>query len=267
MDKNIAYKTQTKVNETPGAGLPAGVSAAIWRPMGFQGDIRDSILRELNTNTPQSHPRQDNSSFQWSKIDSQSRFRLLIILPGRSRPTNSPALRITKLTDPVRAWTKNAQQLFFVTEGCEVLILWSSAMSAYKTWREQSLLSDIPDIISMQRSRWGLSTMPSTLNSSKASWNRKCVDRLDKEVSALIGGTTPFVRQRLFDVLEATRRDRKDKLFAVLPLFSNTLAIFALDYRESTFAVYRDLTWSFLQHNVPNILSLENLCHSHGNLS
>ncbi|KAK3634150.1 hypothetical protein LTR22_019759 [Elasticomyces elasticus] len=160
-----------------------------------------------------------------------------------------------------------AQQLDFVTEDSESLVPWSIVLKAYRQWRERSLLSDIPDIILMRHPRL-------KNRSSSALQNIQCDTRssvTSRINDSIVPGTTAFDPQRLFDVLEATRHfkcsDRKDKLFAVLPLFSNTPDLLRPDYLQSTFEVYRNLTWSFLQHNVSDILSLASFHHSHGGLS
>ncbi|TKA62758.1 hypothetical protein B0A55_11182 [Friedmanniomyces simplex] len=99
----------------------------------------------------------------------------------------------------------------------------------------------------------------------------------EKEPISLLGedtlsGTTPFDPRRLFDLLEAPRHfrcsDPRDKLFALLPLFTgDEPGSLRPDYRTSAFALYRDLTWFFLECDVPEIVSLASLHHAYDGCS
>jgi len=67
--------------------------------------------------------------------------------------------------------------------------------------------------------------------------------------------------KRLFRQLLATAnfkcKDPRDKLFAILPLFTGTLpSLLRPDYSKSLHEVFTDLTWYFINHGVLDALSL-----------
>ncbi|KAK5717625.1 hypothetical protein LTR17_015982 [Elasticomyces elasticus] len=162
-----------------------------------------------------------------------------------------------------------AQQLDFVIEDSESPVPWPIVLIPYRQCSERSLLSDIPDIILMRHPRLK-DRSSSALQNTQCDPSSSVTSRINDSIVPG-NGTTASDPQRLFDVLEATRHfkcsDRKDKLFAVFPLFSNTPDLLRPDYLQSTFEVYRNLTWSLLQYNVSDILSLASFHNSHGGLS
>ncbi|TKA83438.1 hypothetical protein B0A55_00320 [Friedmanniomyces simplex] len=173
-----------------------------------------------------------------------------------------------------------SQHLSVLTEHCHALVPWSVVSRAYEHWRKNYLLGDVPDIVLMRQPQDQPVSRHNYLNSI-AGWartlryNTSAVS--EKEPVSLLGedtlsGTTPFDPRRLFDLLEATRHfrcsDPRDKLFALLPLFTgDEPGSLRPDYRTSAFALYRDLTWFFLQCDVPEILSLASLHHAYDGCS